>query len=86
VLLYHVVPGATIDAATALRSNGAVLQTAAGGTLKVRVLSQRYKLIQLVDGYRGNIDPLVNPRQLDLNSGNRQIAHGIVFVLLPARL
>jgi len=85
VLLYHVVPGATIDAATALKSNGAVLATAsAGDTLKVRVLSARYKLIQLIDGKRGNLNPFLNPRQLDLNKGNLQIAHGVTLVLLPA--
>ena len=87
VLLYHVVPGATIDAATALRSNGAVLPTAlAGNSFKVRVLSARFGLIQLIDGKRGNLNPLVNPTQLNINKGNRQIAHGITFVLLPASL
>jgi hypothetical protein len=85
VLLYHVVPGVTIDAATALTSNGAVLPTAlAGASIKVRVLSKRFGLIQLVDGNRRNIDPFVNPFALNLNKGNRQIAHGITFVLLPS--
>lgn len=87
VLLYHVVPGVTIDAATALKSNGAVLMTAlAGNTIKVKVLSTRFKLIQLIDGYRGNINPLVIPDKLNLNKGNVQIAHGISFVLLPASI
>ncbi len=87
VLLYHVVPGATIDAATALKSNGAVLPTAlAGNSITVRVLSARFGLIQLIDGKRGNLNPLVNPTQLNINKGNRQIAHGITFVLLPASL
>src|SRR4051794_15059562 len=36
VLLYHVVPGATIDSATALRANGAALATAQGGTVTVK--------------------------------------------------
>ncbi len=87
VLLYHVVPGVTIDAAAALRSNGAVLPTALSGeSLKVRVLSARFGLIQLIDSKRGNLNPLLNPTQLNLNKGNRQIAHGVTFVLLPASL
>ena len=40
VLLYHVVPGATITASAALRSNGATLATALpGASVRVRVLS-----------------------------------------------
>lgn len=87
VLLYHVVPGATLDSSAVLRSNGAVLQTAlAGQTVRVRVLSPHVPLIQLVDGERGNLDPFVVPSKLDLNKGNVQIAHGISFVLMPASL
>lgn len=87
VLLYHVVPGATLDSAAVLRSNGAVLQTAlAGQTVRVRVLSPRIPLIQVVDSKRGNLDPFVVPSKLDLNKGNLQIAHGISFVLLPSSL
>ena len=42
--------------------------------------------VQLIDGKRGNLNPLFNPIQLNINKGNRQIAHGITFVLLPASL
>jgi hypothetical protein len=87
VLLYHVVPGGPIPASTALRSDGAALATALPGTsITVDVLSARYKLIRLVDNDRNDLDPLVNPRALDLNAGNRQLAHGIVLVLRPQDL
>ena len=87
VLLYHVIPGATIDSRTALRSDGARLNTALAGTsIKVDVLSKRYKLVRLIDADRNDLDPLLDPRALDLNKGNRQIAHGILLVLRPADL
>jgi len=85
VLLYHVVPGATIDSAAALKSDGAVLSTAlAGQTIKVNVLSTRFKLVRLVDGNRKALDPFLVASKLDLNKGNVQIAHGISLVLQPA--
>ena len=86
VLLYHVVPGATITSATAVRSNGAALTTAQGGTLGVRVWSPQLRVVELVDKDKDDINPFLNPRALDLNAGNRQVAHGIVFVLRPANL
>ena len=30
-----------------------------------------------------DVNPFLNPRALDINAGNRQVAHGIVFVLRP---
>jgi uncharacterized surface protein with fasciclin (FAS1) repeats len=85
VLLYHVVPGATIDSVAALKSNGAVLSTAlAGQTIKVNVLSARFKLVRLIDGNRKALDPFLVASKLDLNKGNVQIAHGISLVLQPA--
>jgi hypothetical protein len=87
VLLYHVVPGGPITSSQALRSDGAMLTTAlAGKSIKVDVLSRWLKLVRLVDGDRNDVDPLLNPRALDINRGNRQIAHGIVLVLRPADL
>jgi hypothetical protein len=84
VLLYHVVPGATITSKTALKSDGAKLTTALpGGSLTVDVLSKRYKLIRLIDADRTDADPWLNPWALDINRGNRQIAHGIFLVLRP---
>ncbi|WBQ03480.1 fasciclin domain-containing protein [Kribbella sp. CA-293567] len=84
VLLYHVVPGATIDSKTALKSDGAKLTTALpGGSLTVDVLSKRYRLVRLIDADRTDADPWLNPWALDINRGNRQIAHGVLLVLRP---
>jgi len=87
VLLYHVVPGGPVTSSQALRSDGAMLATALPGkSIKVDVLSRWLKLVRLVDGDRNDVDPLLNPRALDINRGNRQIAHGIVLALRPADL
>ena len=82
ILLYHVVPGATIVSEAALKANGAVLKTAlAGKTIKV---TARGSLIQLVD-YNKLQNPKVILKQTDINRGNVQVAHGIDFVLLPTK-
>ena len=86
VLLYHVVPGATIDSGTALASDNAVLTTAQGGTFTVDVLSKRWGIVQLRDQDRNDLNPFLIPGKLDLNAGNVQIAHAITFVLRPADL
>ncbi len=87
VLLYHVIPGVTIDSATALGANGAVLQTALeGATLTVKVPFPPVPIIRLVDNDPNDVNPFVNPRALDINAGNLQIAHGIIFVLRPLDL
>ncbi|HEX3003633.1 MAG TPA: fasciclin domain-containing protein [Angustibacter sp.] len=87
VLLYHVVPGATITSRQALRSDGAVLQTALpGATFRVDVLSRWLPVVRLIDNDRNDVNPFLVPSKLDLNAGNRQIAHGISFVLRPADL
>ena len=80
ILLYHVVPSATIVSEAALKANGAVLKTAlAGKTIKV---TARGSLIQLAD-YNKLQNPKVILKQTDINRGNVQVAHGIDFVLLP---
>lgn len=84
VLLYHVVPGATVDYRTALRSDGAKLKTAAGPALTVDVKRYRWwKYVTLVDGDRKARNArVVRP---NINKGNKQIAHGINRVLrLPS--
>ena len=86
VLLYHVVPGATIDSATALASDGATLTTAQGGTFTVDVLSKRIPVVVLRDADRNDVNPLLVRSKLDINAGNAQIAHGISFVLRPSDL
>lgn len=82
VLLYHVVPGTTIDSRTALRSDSAQLTTAQSGKVTVDVRSG--KRIYLVDADPDDRNARVI--QPDINKGNRQIAHGVSQVLRPANL
>ena len=86
VLLYHVVPGATVDKRAALKSDGAKLTTAAGSTITVDV--QRYwyhnRQVRLIDADRNDRNPRVVA--FDINKGNRQIAHAIDRVLRPVDL
>ena len=86
VLLYHVVPGATITAKQATASNGAVLTTAQGGTITVRSYSRYLPIIELRDKDTNDRNPFVNPLALNINKGNKQIAHGITDVLRPVDL
>ena len=86
VLLYHVVPGATITARQAVRSDDAVLTTAQGATFRVDVLSRWLPLVRLVDQDRNDINPFLVRSKLDINKGNVQIAHGISAVLRPLDL
>ena len=82
VLLYHVVPGATILSQDALKSNGAKLKSAdTGKVIKVKVTKKPAIIL-------GDYAPkLPNPRvildKVDINEGNKQVAHGINGVLLP---
>ncbi|MET0417250.1 MAG: fasciclin domain-containing protein [Actinoplanes sp.] len=84
VLLYHVVPGATITKKTALKSDNAKLTTAAGATIKVNVYGHWWKRVELIDADRSDRNPRVN--RFDINKGNKQIAHGIDRVLRPIDL
>ena len=84
VLLYHVVPGATITSAQALKANGAQLTTAQGGKIRVKVTSA--PSIELVDLDKYLTNPKVVLSRVDINKGNKQIAHGIDRVLLPLPL
>lgn len=81
VLLYHVVPGATILSQDALKANGAKLKTAEGKNLGVRVTSA--PAIILVDRAPKLANPRVILDKVDINKGNKQVAHGINGVLLP---
>ncbi len=81
VLLYHVVPGATITYKQALKANGADLTMASGGTVRVKV---RYVFIKLVDADPDDANPYVI--KADINRGNKQIAHAIDRVLRPVNL
>jgi uncharacterized surface protein with fasciclin (FAS1) repeats len=83
ILLYHVVPGDAILSPAALKANGATLTTAlAGKTIKVGVKGTK---ITLNDYNKKLANPFVNLNQVDINKGNKQIAHGIDFVLLPTK-
>lgn len=83
VLLYHVVPGSTILSQDALKANGARLDTALEGkTVRVRV-NESKPSITLIDGATKLKNPKVILSQVDINEGNKQVAHGIDAVLLP---
>jgi uncharacterized surface protein with fasciclin (FAS1) repeats len=86
VLLYHVVPGATITKRAALKSDGAALTTAQGSTVTVNVIRGRHhhRVVKLIDQDRNDRNPKVVA--FNLNKGNRQIAHGINRVLRPIDL
>ena len=79
VLLYHVVPGAKINAKAAAKADGVKLGMANGQTLQVNVTK---KAISLKD----KAHDVQNPKVIvtDINKGNKQIAHAINRVLLPS--
>jgi uncharacterized surface protein with fasciclin (FAS1) repeats len=83
VLLYHVVPGRTLPSAKVVKADGAHLTTAQGGVVLVNVTQHG---IRLVDRDPDAINARVIPSLLDINKGNRQIAHGINRVLRPIDL
>ena len=82
VLLYHVVPGATIDKRAALKADGARLTTAAGSTITVDVWCG-YR-VTLIDADRNDRNPRVV--MFNIHKGNKQIAHAIDRVLRPVDL
>ena len=83
VLLYHVVPGQTLTARKVLRADDVELTTAEGGDIRVNV---RRAGIFLRDDDTDDQNPRVIPSLLDINKGNRQVAHGITEVLRPSNL
>ena len=86
VLLYHVVPGKTLTSSKVLKADGAKLMTAAGETVKVDIKQKPSLSITLKDKDKDDQDPKVVLEALDLNKGNKQIAHGIDRVLRPIDL
>ncbi|WP_433260451.1 fasciclin domain-containing protein [Micromonospora vinacea] len=86
VLLYHVVPGATIDRRTAVRADGTDLTTALGSSVEVDVRTYLYffRQVRLVDADTDDRDARVV--SYDVNKGNRQIAHAVDRVLRPIDL
>jgi uncharacterized surface protein with fasciclin (FAS1) repeats len=81
VLLYHVVPGATIDAATALKADDVYLET---GVRAIQVNVKTGPVIRLKDADPNARNAQVN--KVDINKGNKQIAHGIDRVMRPIDL
>jgi uncharacterized surface protein with fasciclin (FAS1) repeats len=85
VLLYHVVAGATLTSPKVLAAakKHATITMASGGTVQVRIVDGR---VVLADQDRNDANPRAIKRYLDLNRGNRQVAHGINRVLRPLDL
>ena len=83
VLLYHVIPGATITSKDAVNADGAKLTTALGPTITVDVVVKWLSIVKLVDQDTNDANPYLNPFALNINQGNKQIAHGISAVLRP---
>lgn len=84
VLLYHVVPGATLTYAQARHADGATLATALpDAPVRVNVVGGRVKLQDLD---RDDANARVLPGARNINQGNKQIAHGISRVLRPVDL
>ena len=80
VILYHVVVGDPILSPAALEANGAVLNTAAGQTFRVKVEGTK---ITLIDKSKKHKNAVVLLSKVDINKGNKQVAHGINQVMLP---
>jgi len=85
VLLYHVVAGQTLGSGkvVAAAKERTELTMASGGTVVVRMHEGR---VVLVDADTDDRNARAIPRALDINKGNKQIAHGIDRVLRPINL
>jgi hypothetical protein len=86
VLLYHVVPGKTLTSRKVLAADGARVPTAAGATVRVDVRKRPRLHVVLKDKDRNDRDARVVLGAIDLNRGNKQVAHGVDRVLRPADL
>ena len=86
ILLYHVVPGKTLTSNKVLKANGAKLVTANGEKIKVKVKTKPMVSVTLKDRDRNAKDAKAVLSALDINKGNKQIAHGIDRVMRPIDL
>ena len=88
VLLYHVVAGQKINSKKVLKANGAKVTTAQGAKIGIRIKKNEHgrTVIKLADRDRNDANPRVILSQVDINKGNKQIAHGINRVLRPIDL
>lgn len=84
VLLYHVVPDATITYKQARGADGVALDTAAGAPITVKVKDSGRVVLR--DADTDDRNPHVVRRAKNLNIGNPQIAHGLDRVLRPLDL
>jgi uncharacterized surface protein with fasciclin (FAS1) repeats len=81
ILLYHVVLGGPIDSEAALAANGVRLNTLSGDSFSLSVTTAPN--IFLRDNNKDLKNPKVLLKRVDINSGNRQVAHVINRVLIP---
>lgn len=81
ILLYHVVAGKTLTSPKVLAAEGTKVKTAQGGAFLVHIGKRG---VFLVDKDRDAANPYVVA--LDVNRGNKQVAHGINRVLRPVDL
>lgn len=83
VLLYHVVPGATIDSSIAVKADRVGLATGTGDTFMVQV-RKNGTLIKISDrDYNSRNARVIG---VDVNAGNMQIAHVVDRVIRPLDL
>lgn len=80
VLKYHVVPAEVLAAVDLLAANGLSLPTAEGAPIRISIATS----VRLVDVSSVKRESLLRLSDLDINKGNRQIAHSISAVLLPS--
>jgi hypothetical protein len=81
ILLYHVVAGQTLTSPKVLAADGEKITTAQGAAFRVHVGERG---VFLVDKDRDAANPHVVV--IDVNRGNKQVAHGINRVLRPVDL
>ncbi len=81
ILLYHVVAGKTLTSPKVLAAEGQKIQTAMGKSFRVHVTKDG---VFLNDKDKNDANPKVVV--LDINRGNKQVAHAINRVLRPLDL
>ena len=80
ILLYHLVPGQTLTYSQALSSDGVVLSTVSGSSIRLNASGSS---LLLIDKKTKHTNPVIVNTKSDLNLGSKQLAHGINQVLLP---